>query len=106
MVTVEWSVRARGRVQDIYDYLFDKAGERIARKITGKIIARTGILSTNPLAGHIEPNVSVENDEYRYLVEGNYKIIYWLEDEVITISTIFDCRQDPEKMKAEVAGRK
>ena len=36
---------------------------------------------------------------FRYLVESNYKIIYWQENELITIASVFDCRQDPKKMK-------
>ncbi|MCD4833189.1 MAG: hypothetical protein K8R31_05275 [Bacteroidales bacterium] len=34
-----------------------------------------------------------------FLVVGNYKIIYWIEDNYIKIATIFDCRQNPEKFK-------
>ena len=28
-----------------------------------------------------------------------YKIIYWIEDNYIKIATVFDSRQNPEKMK-------
>jgi hypothetical protein len=38
-------------------------------------------------------------EDFRYLVESNYKIIYWKEDEIITIASVFDCRQNPEKIK-------
>ena len=38
-------------------------------------------------------------EDFRCLVEGNYKIIYWKEDEIITIASVFDCRQNPKKMK-------
>jgi hypothetical protein len=38
-------------------------------------------------------------EDFRYLVESNYKIIYWKEDEIITIASVFDCRQNPEKSK-------
>jgi hypothetical protein len=28
-----------------------------------------------------------------------YKIIYWIEDKYIKIATVFDIRQNPEKIK-------
>lgn len=34
-----------------------------------------------------------------YLVSGNYKIIYLIDENLITIATIFDCRQNPVKLK-------
>jgi plasmid stabilization system protein ParE len=103
MVTVEWSANARARLQEVYDYLFDVAGDRTARKITGKIQARTEILSANPRAGQREGMFDNDDRELRYLVERNYKIVYWIESEHISIMTVFDCRQNPERMKEEVA---
>jgi plasmid stabilization system protein ParE len=36
--------------------------------------------------------------EYRYLVEGNYKILYYIADNSIHISLIFHTSQEPEKL--------
>lgn len=38
-------------------------------------------------------------EDFRYLVESNFKIIYWIENNKITIASVFDCRQNPENMK-------
>ena len=35
----------------------------------------------------------------RYLVEGNYKIIYWHDGTLIKIASVFDCRQNPSKLE-------
>jgi hypothetical protein len=35
---------------------------------------------------------------FRYLVEGNYKILYWISENEINIASIFDCRQNPVKI--------
>ncbi len=105
MATVKWSTRADARLQEISDYLFDVAGNRTALKITRKIQTHTEKLSANPRMGQREGTFEDSGMEFRYLVEGNYKIIYWIEDDNITISTLFDCRQNPERMKEEV-GRK
>ncbi len=39
--------------------------------------------------------------EYRYPVEGNYKIVYKYQSETqsVDIAMIFDTRKDPEKLK-------
>ncbi len=106
MVNVEWSTKASVRIREIYDYLFGVAGERTARKITGKIENHVKKLSANPRVGQREIMFEDSGMEFRYLVEGNYKIIYWIEDDNVTISTLFDCRQNPERMKEEVGRTK
>lgn len=51
--------------------------------------------------GQLEDNPMVANRGYRYLVEGNYKIVYkvYNEEKEILISTVFDTRQNPTKLK-------
>ena len=39
--------------------------------------------------------------EYRYILSGNYKIIYKVEDSYIIITDVFDARQNPSKMIGE-----
>ena len=98
---VEWSERASTRIEEIYEYLKAEAGKRTARKIVDKIYSRVDILAQNPQAGQREELLQGRDEEFRYLVQGNYKIIYWIETDRITISTLFDCRQNPEKMQEE-----
>jgi toxin ParE1/3/4 len=47
----------------------------------------------------VEENLADLKQGHRYIVEGNYKIIYRLIDNEIYITDIFDCRQNPTKMK-------
>jgi len=86
-------------LEDIFNYYKNKASKRVARKLVKQIIDRTIQLEQNPKSGPKEPLLSDRKFEYRYLVEGNYKIIYWIEDNYIKIATVFDCRQNPIKMK-------
>ena len=37
---------------------------------------------------------------HRRIIEGNYKIIYRIDGDMIYVTDIFDTRQDPGKMKA------
>ena len=96
---VFWTDTARFQLVDIFDYYKNKASLKIARKLVKQIISRTIQLEKNPNIGPKEPLLSNREFEYRYLVEGNYKIIYWKEYQSIKIATVFDCRQNPEKMK-------
>jgi len=55
-------------------------------------------LHSNPLAGQKEELLINNTEEYRYLVESNYKILYWKAENIIVIASVFDCRQNPEKV--------
>lgn len=96
---VFWTDTARFQLEDIFNYYKEKAGIRVAGKLVKQIIDRTIQLEKNPNSGPKEPLLSGRHFEYRYLVEGNYKIIFWRQDNYIKIATIFDCRQNPGKMK-------
>jgi hypothetical protein len=67
--------------------------------MVNQIIERTIQLEKNPNSGTKEPLLSERKFEYRYLVEGNCKIIYWKQDNCIKIATVFDCRLNPKIMK-------
>ena len=96
---VFWTDTARFQLEDIFNYYKKKASIKVARKLVKQIIDRTIQLEKNPDSGPKEPLLSDRKFEYRYLVESNYKIIYWIEDNYIKVATVFDCRQNPEKMK-------
>ncbi|HPE55540.1 MAG TPA: type II toxin-antitoxin system RelE/ParE family toxin [Bacteroidales bacterium] len=94
-----WTDSARYQLEDIFDYYKNKANIRIARKLVKRIIERTIQLEQNPNSGAKELLLSNRKFEYRYLVEGNYKIVYWKEDNYLKIAAVFDSRQNPEKLK-------
>jgi len=98
-IKIEWSELSLRQLNDIYDYYSITASPKIAGKIVSKLLNRVEILYHNPLSGPIEELLNEMPEDFRYLVETNYKIIYWKENEVITIASVFDCRQNPKKMK-------
>ena len=102
VMKVVWTEPAQARLREITDYLRREAGAKTARKIRDRIIARPRILAANPHAGQCEESLADMGEEFRYLVEGNYKILYWVEPECIFISTVFDCRRDPARLRDEV----
>ncbi len=91
--SIIWTNEAFDDLLLIEDYL----GHEKAQKVIDKIIARVRQLEDFPLSGRIQPTQT--RQEYRFLVEGNYKIIYSFRNNKLYINTIFDTRQDPDKLK-------
>jgi plasmid stabilization system protein ParE len=98
-IKIEWSELSERQLKDIFDYYSLEVNARIARKIMNRIIDRVSILENNPLAGQQEVLLSDYLEDFRYLIESNYKIIYWKKENLITIASIFDCRQNPKRIK-------
>jgi plasmid stabilization system protein ParE len=71
------------------------------KNLSDKIVDRTALLQKFPEMGSIQ-NLTQKTkihkkQEYRYLVEGNYKILYYITKHTIRISLIFHTSQEPEK---------
>jgi plasmid stabilization system protein ParE len=98
-IRIEWSELSERQLKDIFDNYALTANPRIARKIINRIVDRVSVLESNPLAGPKEELLSDYPEKFRFLVESNYKIIYWKKENLITIASVFDCRQNPEKIR-------
>jgi len=95
-----WSQFAEDKLQDIFQYYKFKAGVKIAKKIINQIVDKTLILEQNYKIGQLEEFLTDRRQEFRYLVSGNYKIIYYINFETnkLIIANVFDTRQNPIKM--------
>jgi plasmid stabilization system protein ParE len=99
MKQVIWTYFATSELKNIY--LFHKlaASPRIAEKIKKSIFNVTKKLLISPMLGQIEDSLIDLKQGHRYIVEGNYKIIYRVLGDEIYIVDVFDCRQNPQKIK-------
>ena len=97
-VKVLWSDNAFNEHEQIFEYYLYEAGLKVAQDLVKGIVMKTLILQQNPRIGQQETLLRNRAKEYRYLVCGNYKIIYWVEPSFVKIASVFDCRQNPEKM--------
>jgi len=51
----------------------------------------------------IEPLLSEFSELYRSLViRKTYKVVYYIADDIIFIVAVFDCRQNPGKLKKDI----
>lgn len=99
---VEWTNRAKKDLRRLFDYYKDGEENVVAKSITSHLVRRSLILESFPLLGFVEPRLKGKEVEYRSLVMGNQKVVYWIEGETVFIATLFDCRQDPLKLSQRV----
>ena len=95
---VIWTDFAANSLFEIYRYYSEAASKNVAHRIRFKIFSTTKQLLKHPLSGQVEPNLQKLGEDHRYLVEGNYKIIYKKVNEGVLITDVFDTRQDPIKI--------
>ena len=74
---IHWTDFAKKELQNIFEYYKEKASLRIATNLTEKIVKQTLKLSNQPKIGAKETSLKEREQEFRYLVYKNYKIIYW-----------------------------
>lgn len=99
-VRVIWSNEALHDLEILHDFLAQES-VLAARRITENILTRTRQLETFPESGATQKLRKKSKTTYRYLVEGNYKIIYRYDQTLhaVFVETIFDTRQDPPKLE-------
>ena len=97
---VIWSTEALVDLEIIFDFLAENSTQS-AKRITENILARIKQIENFPESGASQETLKKTDRDYRYLVEGNYKIIYSYHNDrqVAYIETVFDTRYNPEKLK-------
>jgi toxin ParE1/3/4 len=98
-VRIEWSGLSERQLKEIFEYYTINASPGVAGKLIDKIIDSVSILKSNPLIGPKEELLTEYPEDFRYLIVSNYKIIYWKTGSRIMIASVFDCRQNPIKIK-------
>ena len=82
---IEWSPLAIGRVIDIAEYIaLDKP--EVAMQWASDIFDSTEKLKEHPRLGRIVPEI--QEDDYRELIEGNYRVIYMIGVSKISVLTV------------------
>lgn len=96
---IVWTHFAAKCLNEIHEYISEETkSEVIANKHCIKLLDSVEYLSLQPNAGTIEPLLKKLNQNSRFIVEGNYKIIYQYDDENIFITDVFHTKQNPNKI--------
>ncbi|MEQ8554441.1 MAG: type II toxin-antitoxin system RelE/ParE family toxin [Cyclobacteriaceae bacterium] len=73
--------------------------EEVAEKIIERILQKADTLSILTNRGRLVEELRSINQGHRFILEGNYKIIYLKKDEKVFITDVFDMSQDPQTIK-------
>ncbi|HFA50217.1 MAG TPA: type II toxin-antitoxin system RelE/ParE family toxin [Bacteroidetes bacterium] len=95
---VRFTQKSRDQLKLIYEYYKDLSKGKYGRQIRARILTKALKLKDFPFLGQEEENLKYREQGHRYLIEGNYKIIYRVIDDEVLIIHIFDTRQNPDKM--------
>ena len=93
---VVWSDQAFKDLQEIHQRISEHSFESAQNQVNN-ILNREHQLETYPLSGTVQTTQTLTT-QYRYLVEGNFKIIYQIQQQTVFVDTVFDTRQDPSEM--------
>lgn len=97
-MNVTFSDYSKAKLKEIYLYYKAIGKGGFGRKIRANILKKALLLRSLPEIGQEEETLKKLKLGHRYLVEGNYKIIYRIIGEKILVTDIFDTRQNPNKM--------
>lgn len=96
-----WTDFAVNSLKEIFDYYAINANKKVAHNIRNQILIATRQLRHQPESGQIEPHLKKLKLQYRYIVCGNYKVIYKIDTVQIVINDVFDTRQNPLKIERD-----
>ncbi|MDO5665013.1 MAG: type II toxin-antitoxin system RelE/ParE family toxin [Bacteroidia bacterium] len=103
-MVIKWTEEAEAKVDEIYLF-YESRSKKVAKEIFADILTAVEQLVLFPKSAPLEPFLRHRPEKFRsLLVRDMYKIVYFInhEAEEIVISTIFDCRQNPDKLKREI----
>ena len=81
------------RFQWNYEFYFEKSPE-VAFQLIQVIV-----LETEKLVFAKQFQLNEINPNYRRIIIGNYKVLYRIIENEIVVFAVFDCRQNPIKLK-------
>jgi|SRR5450759_2891591 len=91
---IVWSSKAKFDLLKILEYFYIRNGSKTySIKLNSKIRRAVRLLSNHPFLG-----LQSDVENVRALVEGDYAIFYQVDKETIRITTIWDCRQNPDNL--------
>ncbi|MCL3852031.1 MULTISPECIES: type II toxin-antitoxin system RelE/ParE family toxin [Parabacteroides] len=102
-VTIIWAPNAQRQADLAMTYCLKQFGKKTALRFANQLEKDCIRIKNNPFIGAPEYLLANRPKQYRSLIEGYYKLIYTIENEyIIHIVLLWDCRQDPDKLKQTI----
>ncbi|HVD98092.1 MAG TPA: type II toxin-antitoxin system RelE/ParE family toxin [Cytophagaceae bacterium] len=99
-VKIFWTSFADKSLEQIHQYIARESGsDFLASCYIEKLISRVDQLEYFPESGSKDPLLKGYKPYGRYLLEGNYKIIYQYDGKEIIITDVFHMKQNPSKIR-------
>lgn len=95
---VQLTVFANQQLKEIHNYYSATVSVKVASEIINRIFDSIETLERLPTIGTTENSLKKLGYRHRFIVSGNYKIIFCEIEGVIFVTDIFDARQDPSKI--------
>jgi plasmid stabilization system protein ParE len=90
-----WSPRANFDLLAILDFYYKRNGSKTySRQLNSALRKAIKLLSQ-----HAEIGVHTDIEDVRNLIHGDFNIFYEITPKAITILTIWDSRQDPDRLR-------
>ena len=99
---ISWTRYAQKSLNDILEYIIEHDGKIIAHKIYQKIQDKTNLLKVSPLQGRELKELKSLKKKYREIIITPWRIIYSVENEVVSVLLIIDGRRDLEELLYEM----
>ena len=100
---IKFTDKAIAHLENILDIFLEYAGEQSAAKFSKLVDERICKISRYPHIGFIEPLLTDRKYLFRAtVIHGNYKMIYYVDNDVIWIAAFWDMRMNPSKLKKMV----
>jgi len=94
-----WTKEALQDTKLIYNYYKLRVSINVAESIKNQILSLSKTLNKQARQGQLEELLVHKNEEFRYLLTGNYKVIYKIIEKEVFIMKVFDCRRNPKIIK-------
>jgi toxin ParE1/3/4 len=93
-----WTQTAKNNLKEIFDFYKINVSVSIAFSIVKYLKSNINTLVNFPYKGQNLKTTKPLPHNYYYIIVRNYKVIYEIINSNIYIITVFDTRQNPEKL--------
>ena len=94
---------AQEALSRIYNVFFEFAGQRNADKMLDRVDERLEVLQKYPLSGHPEELLKDRKRDFRWVsINKNYRMIYYVEHDIIWIVDFWDRRENPAALQMRI----